>query len=228
MENADSLHPEGEKAARNPSLPTVNPQGQKTSKVTQTLMEAEQTTDANAEDLGNRALRGQFTIPDSQKNSTRIRNARAEYYLDPSKARSDWKAEVGKGKVNADLVAMGAVILDEAQRDSSISHEEFIGYVNDYIELCSTAGQALQANRIYKSLTPVDKAQMISLITEKMNKRLKLIGTDAEITVSEDLMGEYIRAETDEARDAALDKIYQAIADQVPARFTDKWTASGT
>ena len=74
-------------------------QYQKTSKVAQTLMEAEQTTDANAEAIGKRALRGGFTIPDSQKNSARIENARAEYALDPGKARSDWKSEVGKGKV---------------------------------------------------------------------------------------------------------------------------------
>ena len=224
VEDAESFHPEGEKAVRNASLPTVNPQGEKTSKVAQTLMEAEQTTDANAEAIGKRALRGGFTIPDSQKNSARIENARAEYALDPGKARSDWKSEVGKGKVNADLVAMGAVILDELQRDSSVSQKEFLGYVRDYVELCSTAGQALQANRIYKSLTPVDRMSLVQSVTEKMNERLKL-SPDRQITVSEDLMAEYIRAETDEARDAALDKIYQNIADQVPAGFSDKWTA---
>lgn len=46
-----------------------------------------------------------------------------------------------------------------------------------------------------------------------------------EITIDQSLADEYLSATTDEARDAAYDKIVQNIADQLPSSFSDKWNA---
>ena len=46
-----------------------------------------------------------------------------------------------------------------------------------------------------------------------------------EIQIDEALADAYLNAETDEARNAALQAIYQNIADQMPANFRDKWNA---
>lgn len=46
-----------------------------------------------------------------------------------------------------------------------------------------------------------------------------------EITIDQSLADEYLSATTDEARDAAYDKIVQNIADQLPSSFKEKWDA---
>lgn len=50
-------------------------------------------------------------------------------------------------------------------------------------------------------------------------------GVEGNIVVDETLIDEYLKAQTDEARDAALDKIYQNIADQIPSTLMEKFTA---
>lgn len=52
----------------------------------------------------------------------------------------------------------------------------------------------------------------------------ELTGQD-KIKVDRDLLQKYMAAETDEARDAALDEIYQNIADQIPSTFIDRLNA---
>lgn len=52
----------------------------------------------------------------------------------------------------------------------------------------------------------------------------KLFGVSG-VTVDSDLVAEYANADTDADRDAAIDKIYQNIADQIPSSLSDKFTA---
>ena len=51
------------------------------------------------------------------------------------------------------------------------------------------------------------------------------IYSNYEVKLDENLADEYMKAETEEQRDAALSKIQQNIADQIPSTFGEKWNA---
>lgn len=100
----------------------------------------------------------------------------------------------------------------------------------------TAAGQLGQANRILRGSDVQTKAAVIEKMVEKLNENLnqrqknknikKGVGDEkGRIVVPDDLLNEYSAATTDEARNEALDKIEQTIADQIPPTFADKFTA---
>ncbi len=217
VENAESIHPEGEDAVRNPSLPTRNLDGAKTSKVGQTVMEAANTPEERVIDIQNAYLNGRLTI-DSRVDSSLVQQAVTRFNEDPEKVILDWSKDVKDGKVSNELVAMGAVLLDSEKVQASPAL--FMDILTDYVQLGSTAGQALQAQRIYKALSPEGRLYMIKRAAQGLSNDL---GTQIEIP--EEDAGAMLRAKTDEDVDAAMERIYQHLADQIPSRFSDKWTA---
>jgi len=260
-------------------------------------------------------------------------------------ALAEWRSDVDQGRTSKDLVAMGAVLLNNAG-NSDMPGEAYVDLLVDYSDLLTRAGQALQAAKLFKNLTPESRLYALQRTLSRMNRHIdpkenvsvdewmKKVGnqlasrlvkratsttkkaeaktvcqtilsdltryanehlakeetpglertemdrildlfhnydhyTEAweeakqavleqygkradivsfleewgeseldyarmltnellgakEVTISRELADEYLRAGTDEARDAALDKILQSVADQIPATFMDKFTA---
>ena len=67
------------------------------------------------------------------------------------------------------------------------------------------------------------KADSVQKLVDRMNE--KLGGKRRKITVDQELLDQYIQADGDAQRDAALDKIYQTIAEQIPSTLMDKFNA---
>ena len=92
------------------------------------------------------------------------------------------------------------------------------------------AGQILQAGKLIQQLTPMGKLYGIERSVERMNEEIiakaEKAGVKTEgIQIDPILLVEYRDAQTDAERQAALEKIYQNIADQIPATAMDKFTA---
>ena len=104
--------------------------------------------------------------------------------------------------------------------------------------LNKTVGEALA-----DSVAPKQKSntKAIKTATDKMVEMIKtggfseaslrdtmnayIFGSSSNIQIDPALAEEYLKATDDATRDAAIDKIYQNIADQVPSTLMDKWTA---
>lgn len=135
-------------------------------------------------------------------------------------ALNKWYKDVGEGKASADIVATGATLYNAAVNAGD--GKTALNILSEYIKTTRSTAQALQAAKILKTITPSGKLYMIEGTVANLNEKL---GLDKNIQIDPTLADEYLHAPDDAARDAALDKIYQNVADQIPATFVEKLNA---
>lgn len=89
------------------------------------------------------------------------------------------------------------------------------------------AGQAVQALRLLKKATPEGKLYYARKSVDQLQSELtRKYGNEApNLKIDEDIAAEFLNAQTDEARDAALDKLYDHVAAQLPTTFGDRLNA---
>ncbi len=223
---ADKYHPEGENPARPVDLPVTNPQGKQTMRGGRTVMEAEATPDQRVREIEQAFVNGKFAYT-PQSNDSRVKSATETIErVGWQKAKDDWTAAVRAGKSDADLVAMGAVLFNNAA-NSGMTAEQFLDLAKDYIQLSHNAGQALQAQRILKTLTPESRLFMMQRSVQDLNEEYKKkLGDKApDIQIDQQLLQNYLDAKTDAERNTAEEAIQQNIAAQLPSTWMDKWTA---
>ena len=137
----------------------------------------------------------------------------------------DWTADVRSGKVSKDLATMGLVLYNNAVNSGNA--KVAVNILTDLVDHARSGAQATQAMGILNRLTPEGKLYGIQRSVENLkNDLLKRMGERApDVTLDDALVQEYIDAETEDARAAALDAIYQSIANQVPSTWRDKLNA---
>lgn len=122
----------------------------------------------------------------------------------------EWTSDVSKGKVTGDLVAMGATLLNNAG-NASASGEAYLDILDTYTALLQNAGQALQAAKILKSLTPTGKLYMVGRKVDKINNELREHGFDPskypDVEIDPELIKAYNKAKNDDERNAIMEQI---------------------
>ena len=219
---ANQMHPVGENPTRAVDLPKVNPQGENTMATGRTVMEAEATPNSRIPEIQQYMVDGNLSyVP--VENSTLAEDATKEIeHSGWEVAHTKWVKAVSSGKTSPELVAMGATLLNTAGNTSTVSAGEYLDLLTDYSELLHRSGQALQAARILKTLSPEGRLYAIQRSVESMVEEMK---NGQDITINPNLIDAYREAQSDEARDYALSNIEQNIADQTPSTLLDKWTA---
>jgi hypothetical protein len=202
--------------------------GNRVSKTPLTVMGAEATPENRLMQIADAVVGGKMSyIPVTDKIAEN--RARAKINKDSfQKARVEWAKEVAKGKVNKDLVAMGATLLNNAGNGNATG-AEYIDILTDYTDLLRSAGQALQAANMLKKLSPEAKLYTAQRQVDKINEDLAKRGLDPtkyrNVVIDPALIDAYRNAKTDAERDAIMEIIMQNIADQIPPTFMDKFTA---
>lgn len=108
--------------------------------------------------------------------------------------------------------------------------------MSDVMAEFTAAGQFAQIGRLLRQSDPATKTMTIQKLVEKLNADLNqrqmaknvkrgLGDEKGKIVVSDELLNRFATAENDATRDAVMNEIEQAIADQIPATFRDKFTA---
>ena len=218
----------------------------KTSQAVETLMEADITPEARQEQLNPYIKNGRFDyIPDTNKAQV-SRATKKIANVGWKQAVKDFHDNVISGKSSKDLVAEGAILLNNAA-NSDASGRTYLDLANDFIEMAHRAGETLQAIKIVQQLSPSGRLYLMSKNVKAINESLTKgqrkaiakkqegsnyknisaedIYSNYEVKLDESLADEYMKAETEEQRDAALSKIQQNIADQIPSTFGEKWNA---
>lgn len=141
-----------------------------------------------------------------------------------------WVEQVKSGKHDKSTVAMGALLLDAAGNNGKASGNLYVDILQNYAAVLTNAGQVLQAGKLIQQLTPMGKLYGIERSVERVNEELiakaKKAGVETDgIQIDNILLVEYREAKTDAERQAVMEKIYQNIADQIPATWLDKFTA---
>ena len=226
--------PAGERAYRESQIPRSMTGKDRVSQAARTVYEAKATPAERLQTIEDVVAKGQVSDFPIENKITGNR-ARAKLKRDGwTKAYTDWISDVRAGKVSADLMAMGAHLLNNAGNNTEATAEQYAELFIEYAELNRNAGRSLQAARILKTLSPEGKLYGLQRYVDKMNEEAeqrasKKKGFDPEkwakeqkITIDPELMQRYRDAKTDEERDVVMTELQQSIADQMPASLSEK------
>ncbi len=218
----------------------------RTSQTAETIMEADITSDERAAQLNPYVQNGRFDyIPDTNARQTH----RAEQVITEkgwTQAVQEFHDSVVAGKSGKDLVARGAVLLNNAG-NSDASSRAYLDLASDVIELGHRAGETLQAFKILQQLTPQGRLYLMEKTVDQINRALtdgqkksiakEQLGKaydrkairdtvdDYGVKLDEGLVDEYLKAKTDKQRNEIISQMQQSIADQIPTTFSEGFTA---
>lgn len=215
--------PEGANAARPVDVPTTDPQGRRIRKTASTAMGAKAIPDEVVGDIQNMVLRGELSydrVSDKSSINWAIRTIKEKEFWG---ALEEFRNSVSKGVVSKDIATLGQqLLINAADAGDGKATAELLSL---YAQMETTAGQAVQAASILRKLAPSDQLYAAKRVVSELEKTIQKNYKDLEITIDPSLIEEF-NQQTDQAgRDAVLDKIYQNVADQVPAKWKDKWNA---
>lgn len=140
-------------------------------------------------------------------------------------ARSTLEQAIGQAqagrKLPPEMVPLSRMVANQLARNGDVYSARKI--LSDISVELTQAGQLGQAAAILRGTDAATKVQTIEGLVKRMNE--KFGSPKQQITVNDALIQKYTEARTDSERDAALDDIYQNIADQVPSTLVDKFNA---
>lgn len=219
----------GSNNAREVAAPARTKSGNKVSKTASTVMSAKATPDERLATIAEAIVGDKLSYtPETDK----IAVNRARYSIKKNgfhESYIEWAKEVRAGKVSKDLVALGAELLNNTGNEKAASGKEYVEIMTDYAALLRNAGQAVQAAKLLKNMTPESKLYSVMRQVDRLNEDLKSRGFDPtkhkEVEIDPELADAYRRATTDEERNVIMEAIAQNIAGQIPSTFMDKFTA---
>lgn len=168
--------PEGEKAARESQIPQQMNDDTAVGRTARTLYEAKATPEERLQDIKNATAKGAFNyikIPDALKVWAKSASAKIERMgWDASVAQ--FLADVRSGRRDAETVATGAVLLNNAL-NGGIPGDQIAELLTAYNSAVHDPAQALAAARIMKTLSPearlVAIQRMVTNISEDINEK---------------------------------------------------------
>ena len=228
--------PKGEKPYREIQVPAKTDEDKKVSQTVRTILEAKATPDEMLPTIEKMVEDGVFSY-DVYTDKQAI-NDTEEYLKEYGWVESlnDWLDDVKKGVVSKQHTAMGwalynnaantaATATSKSEKDTAI--QTTLTILNAMVEHQRSAAQALQATRILKKLSPETQLYGVQKSVNALQKELtdKYGKKAPDLKIDEKLAEDFLKAKTQEEREAAIKKIYKDIGRQMPSRFIDKWNA---
>lgn len=212
---------EGEIPARESYVPAQTADNTKVSRTARTVAEAEAIPEESLGSVYQAVEDGKFdyvsvTLEDvANKARAKIRREGFDTAL------RNWTAEVRAGKSNEDLIAEGAILLNNIA-NYDLGGKLYIDTLTDYIMVTHNTAEALAATRLLKRLSPEGKLYGLQKTVDKYNEQL---GENGNIKINEELADRFLKEKTDKGRDKIITEIQQDVADQIPTSFRDAFTA---
>ncbi len=224
LETYGAISP-GEKPARDIDVPKKTADGRKVSQTVRTILEAKATPDEAIPTIEKMVTDGEFSYDVyTDKKAISDANARIEK-KGFATALTDWASDTEKGKVSKESTALGWALYNNAANSGDIKTAMTV--LNKMVQHQRSAAQALQATRILKKLSPEGQLYGAQRSVESLQQELtdKYGDKAPELKIDEKLAEQFLKAETQEERDAIAQEIYKDIGRQMPSRFIDKWNA---
>lgn len=224
LERYGSISP-GEKPYREARVPKKTADGRKVSQTVRTILEAKATPDEAIPSIEKMVTDGDFSY-DTYTDKQAIADANATIEKKGfATALTDWASDTEKGKVSKESTALGWALYNNAANSGDIKTAMTV--LNKMVQHQRSAAQALQATRILKKLSPEGQLYGAQRSVESLQQELidKYGDKAPELKISKELAEQFLKAETQEERDAIAQEIYKDIGSQMPSRFIDKWNA---
>ena len=153
-------------------------------------------------------------------NDETVRKARERINRDGFEATlAKWERAIVQGRTSADIIATGRLLYNDAQAQGNT--QMALQVLSDLQAATTNAAQSLQIQRLFQSFNPQTRYNMLQRQIDNLSDKYQRQLPDG-VKISDELKSEYINAESEEARDAALDKIRDSIAQQLPSTWRDK------
>lgn len=214
--------PPGENPSRVVDIPVSMDGETKVSKFSRTAAEAQITTDemvGRIEQLVQDGKLSHEVYSNKKAIEDGAKQIEKQYARGKSieQIRSEFIRDANAGKAGAKFVSQGTTLYADAIAEGNYNAASDILVALTAVE--TNAGQAVQAARLMKSLTPEGRIftvqKMVSNLEAQINQR-RAANKQIEIDVPDTLLETYQNATTADAQEAALQNIYQNVADQIP------------
>ena len=216
LQNEHGVHDLGEEPrARDANVPLKDEHGNKTSEAVRTIMEAKVTTDELIPAFEKEVAAGTFEKKGTS-NDKAVEEAAQRIVNKPLKESvNEFRKLYSDDKVlSKDDAVFGQLLYSiAAQKGDTETAIELASMLSSNI---SRTGDALQAQRILKRLSPEGRLYHAQRITEKFNKDSK---QKKKIELDEDTVKKVLDAKTDEEIQEANDAVAEDIAKQIDKGF---------
>lgn len=224
----------GENPARIVDVPKSMTGSDRVRKFARTAMEAGVTSDKTVELLQKAVVDGEFSY--TPKKMDELAGRAVDALSTPQNAAKSmalWEEVVnGDRAVTDDDIALGIMMMKAAeQAGDSHTASQLAGEIAAF---GTELGRGVNAMRLLKKATPEGKLFYIRKSVDKLNQNIQKRNKNnktatkgkkssdlsdlsyQDITVPDDLAQQLVNAETQEEQDAAIDAIYDYVADRVP------------
>lgn len=215
----------GEKPAREITLPRRTDGKTKVSRTVRTILEGKATPEIALPGIKQLVAEGAFSY-EALGDKTVVENANAQLESEGwGNTYARWSKDMDKGVYNKANTAMGFVLYNNAVNSGDT--QAAMDILRNLVMSQRTAAQATQATRILKTLSPEAQLYAAQRSIDSLQREItQRYGDKApQLKISEALAEDYMQAATQQAREAALDKIYQDIGSQLPSSLADRWNA---
>ena len=215
--------PKGENPSRDISVPKKIAKDRPVSQFARTMMEAGVTPDETVSEFERMILDGTMTHEIISNKSAEQRAKERVDYLGFDDAMKEWNALVDNGKVDKNGMALGMLLYNTCITNKDIKNA--MKLAADLVSEASKAGQALQATRMLKMMTPDGQLYYVEKSVKKFNDELReKLGKrfQKDIEIDEELAKQFLEAKTEDERNEAYDALCQNIADQIPSTWRDR------
>lgn len=215
----------GETPAREITLPRRTDGKTKVSRTVRTILEGKATPELALPGIKQLVAEGAFSY-EALGDNTVVENANAQLESEGwSNTYTRWSKDMDKGVYNKANTAMGFVLYNNAVNSGDT--QAAMDILRNLVMSQRTAAQATQATRILKTLSPEAQLYAAQRSIDSLQREItQHYGDKApKLKISEALAEDYMQAATQQAREAALDKIYQDIGSQLPSSLADRWNA---
>lgn len=208
----DRFHPEGPNAARPVEVPMEDFGGRKIPKSASTVMGAQGTTDDGVRALERQIAAGELsfdTIHDADAVGRARETVRGKGF---DGALEQYRQAVSASIATKDNTALGQQLLLQAMREgNAAATAELLAL---YTRNSTTAAQAMQAQSIFRRLSPEGQLTAVQRAVSALNEKH---GTDVELDPED--VADFLNAQTDEERREVTERMVQRAAQSVPGTF---------
>ena len=165
--------------------------------------------------------KGMVYEPDSnEKQAERARKDIANQGYNT--AKKNWLSDVDS--INAQKIANGEALLRMADEQNNV--EDAVELTAELAVMMTTAGQALQAAKLFKRMGSIGRLIYMQRFVNKINRDLsKRYKNAPPIVINEDLAGKLLETKTEAEAELVIEALKADIGKQMPANFLDKWNA---
>lgn len=213
---SDTFHPEGAYAARPVDVPTTDFDGRNVPKSASTVMGAQGTDTATVQMLEQQIADGKLSF-DTIHDTDAVARAQAsmqEKGFDG--ALEQYRQAVQSNTATKDNTALGQQLLLQAMRDGNVAATSELLAL--YTRNSTTAAQAMQAQSIFRKLSPEGQLLAVQKAVSDLNAKY---GTDVQLDEGD--VADFLNAESDEARQEVTQRIVEKAAQSVPGTFRAKY-----